>query len=360
MYFQEFYHEINRREMYIRYLYKLCDLHLECENYVEAAFTLKLHAKLLRWNDEMLSQLLKSDKYPNCETHRELKECLYYDILDYFDKGKLWEAGLTICKELVSQYENEVFDYIQLSVLLKRMAAFYDNIMKQVRPEPEYFRVGYYGKGFPTFLQNKVFVYRGKEYERLSDFSSRMLNQYPIAQLMTKLALPGEDITESNKQYLQINKIDPVMHERERFRNKTVHDQILKYYKVNEVQKFTYSRPIRRSEKDSDNEFATIWLERTNLVISYPLPGILHWFPVTICQSLEISPLENAIETMDSTNKKICSLILQHRSDPMLPINPLSMLLNGVVDAAVMGGIINYEKVRVFLSFFFFRYYIFY
>lgn len=118
--------------MYIRYLYKLCDLHLECENYVEAAFTLKLHAKLLRWSDEPLSQLLKNDKHPNCETHRELKECLYYDILDYFDKGKLWETGLALCKELTTQYENEVFDYIQLSTLLKRMAEFYDSIMKQV------------------------------------------------------------------------------------------------------------------------------------------------------------------------------------------------------------------------------------
>ncbi|XP_071039760.1 dedicator of cytokinesis protein 1 isoform X2 [Parasteatoda tepidariorum] len=340
----EFYHEINRREMYIRYLYKLCELHLDCENYVEAAFTLKLHAKLLRWSDEPLSQLLKNDKHPTCETHRELKECLYYDIINYFDKGKLWEAGLALCKELVTQYENEVFDYIQLSALLKRMSVFYDNIMKQVRPEPEYFRVAYYGKKFPTFLQNKVFVYRGKPYELLTDFSSRLLNQYPNAQLMTKLAPPGEDITESDKQYLQINKIDPVMHERERFRNKRVHDQILKYYKVNEVQKFTYSRPIRKGEKDSDNEFATMWLERTNLVISYPLPGILHWFPVTNSQSIEISPLENAIETMESTNRKICSLVLQHKCDPNLPINPLSMLLNGVVDAAVMGGIINYEK----------------
>ncbi|XP_054707947.1 dedicator of cytokinesis protein 1-like [Uloborus diversus] len=340
----EFYHEINRREMYIRYLYKLCDLHLECENYVEAAFTLKLHAKLLKWSDDPLPQLLKNDKHPNCETQRELKECLYYDILDYFDKGKLWETGLALCKELVIQYENEVFDYIQLSELLKRMAAFYDNIMKQVRPEPEYFRVGYYGKGFPAFVQNKVFVYRGKEYELLSDFSSRLLNQYPTAQLMTKLAPPGKDITESEKQYLQINKIDPVMQESKRFRNKTVHEQILKYYKVNEVQHFTYSRPLRKGEKDSDNEFATMWLERTNLTVSYPLPGILRWFPVTLSQSLEISPLENAIETMEVTNAKICSLILLHKNDPMLPVHPLSMLLNGVVDAAVMGGIINYEK----------------
>lgn len=31
-----------------RYLYKLCDLHKECDNYTEAAYTLLLHARLLK------------------------------------------------------------------------------------------------------------------------------------------------------------------------------------------------------------------------------------------------------------------------------------------------------------------------
>jgi hypothetical protein len=40
-------------------------------------------------------------------------------------------------------------------------------------------------------LQNKVFIYRGKEYERLSDFSSRLQNQFPNAQVYTSVfALP--------------------------------------------------------------------------------------------------------------------------------------------------------------------------
>ncbi|TRY99585.1 hypothetical protein DNTS_033289 [Danionella cerebrum] len=43
-----FYKEIEREEMYIRYLYKLCDLHKECDNYTEAGYTLLLHAKLLK------------------------------------------------------------------------------------------------------------------------------------------------------------------------------------------------------------------------------------------------------------------------------------------------------------------------
>lgn len=47
MLLQNFYHDIHRQEMYIRYLHKLCDLHLECDNYTEAAYTLMLYAKLL-------------------------------------------------------------------------------------------------------------------------------------------------------------------------------------------------------------------------------------------------------------------------------------------------------------------------
>lgn len=51
------------------------------------------------------------------------------------------------------------------------------------------------------------------------------------------------------------------------------------------------------------------------------------------------------METMQLTNEKISNMVQRHLSDPNLPINPLSMLLNGIVDPAVMGGFTNYEKV---------------
>ncbi|GLG95600.1 uncharacterized protein GBIM_02534 [Gryllus bimaculatus] len=345
----DFYSEINRKEMYIRYVNKLCDLHLECDNYTEAAYTLKLHSKLLNWSADTLPPLLKSIRYPRCQTHRELKEALYYSIIHYFDKGKMWECALTVCKELVKQYEEETFDYQQLGNLHRRMSEFYDKIMKQIRPEPEYFRVAYYGRGFPAFLQNKVFIYRGKEYERLSDFSNRTLNQLPNAELMNKLTPPGEEILESPHQYVQINKVDPVMDDkRQRLSGKPINDQILKYYRVNDVQIFRFSRPFHQKDptmpNDADNEFASLWIERTVLVTSYSLPGILRWFPVTSTEKHLLSPLHNAIETMEAANKSLRDLIIAHRSDPSLQLNPLTMKLNGIVDPAVMGGINNYEK----------------
>ncbi|TMW44459.1 hypothetical protein DOY81_010458 [Sarcophaga bullata] len=45
--------EINRKEMYLRYIYKLHALHLQAENYTEAGFTLKLYANMLSWGESI-------------------------------------------------------------------------------------------------------------------------------------------------------------------------------------------------------------------------------------------------------------------------------------------------------------------
>uniref|UniRef100_A0A674GSI8 Dedicator of cytokinesis 2 n=1 Tax=Taeniopygia guttata TaxID=59729 RepID=A0A674GSI8_TAEGU len=339
-----FYKNINREEMYIRYLYKLRDLHLDCENYTEAAYTLLLHTWLLKWSDEQCAPQVMSTEFQCSQTYRHLKENLYEKIIEYFDKGKMWEEAISLCKELAEQYEKEVFDYELLSQNLIQQAKFYENIMKILRPKPDYFAVGYYGQGFPTFLRNKVFIYRGKEYERREDFQAQLMSQFPSAEKMNTTAAPGEDVRNSPGQYIQCFTVQPVLEEQPRFKNKAVPDQIINFYKSNNVQRFHYSRPVRKGSVDPENEFASMWIERTSFVTAYKLPGILRWFEVVSTSHCTISPLENAIETMSTTNEKILMMINQYQSDENLPINPLSMLLNGIVDPAVMGGFAKYEK----------------
>uniref|UniRef100_A0A672NBM2 Dedicator of cytokinesis 2 n=1 Tax=Sinocyclocheilus grahami TaxID=75366 RepID=A0A672NBM2_SINGR len=330
-----FYKDINREGMYIRYLYKLRDLHLDGENYTEAAYTLLLHSKLLKWSEEQC--ILQLD-YQTSHSQRQLKESLYDTIISYFDMGKMWEEAITLCKELADQFEMEVFDYELLGQKLNQQAKFYENIMKILRPKPDYFAVGYYGCGFPQFLRNKVFIHRGKEYERREDFQSQLMSQFPSAVRLNITTMPGDDIKNSNMQYIQCFTVQPVLEIPPRLKNKPVPDQIINFYKSNYVQRFQYSRPVRRGKVDPDNEFASMWIERTTFITAYKLPGILRWFETTV------SPLENAIETMGQTNEKILTMINQYQCDDALPINPLSMLLNGIVDPAVMGGFAKYEK----------------
>lgn len=276
----QFYSEVDRKEMYIRYVNKLCDLHLEFDDHTEAAFTLKLHSKLLKWNDKLLQPLLLSHRHLMCQTHRQLKECLYNDIIEHFNKGKQWECAIEMCKELAQQYENEVFDYTSLSLIHTKMADFYAKILKEMRHESEFFRVAFYGLRFPEFLRNRVFIYRGKEYERYSDFCSRILSQHPGADLMQSLATPGEEFTHGDGMFILINKVEPIMDDQAlMYTKKNVSPEIIKYHLNNNVRKFKFSRPFRENKSDEDS-VTNMWLERTVMETKYPLPGILRWFQV--------------------------------------------------------------------------------
>ncbi|KAF4791279.1 hypothetical protein TURU_131969 [Turdus rufiventris] len=339
-----FYKEIDRQAMYIRYLYKLKDLHISYENYTEGAYTLLLHARLLTWSEESNAAPVPGPHSLQLHTQRQLKEALYNQIIEYFDQGKMWEEAIHICKELAEQYESHMFDYEMLSDILQREAKFYEKILKVLRPSPDYFAVGYYGQGFPTFLRNKVFIYRGKEYERREDFEMQLLSPFPNAEKLKSTSPPGQDITDSPGQYIQCFTVQPAEEAKVRLKGRSIPEQITNFYKANHVQRFSYSRPFKRGPNDPDNEFANMWIERTTFRTAYPLPGILRWFVVTSTETIIISPLENAIETMMKTNEKIMSEINRHQNDPSLPINPLSMLLNGIVDPAVMGGFAKYEK----------------
>uniref|UniRef100_A0A8C0UMH0 Dedicator of cytokinesis protein 2-like n=1 Tax=Cyanistes caeruleus TaxID=156563 RepID=A0A8C0UMH0_CYACU len=341
-----FYKEIDRQAMYIRYLYKLKDLHISYENYTEGAYTLLLHARLLAWSEELNAAPVPGPHGLHLHTQRQLKEALYNQIIEYFDQGKMWEEAIHICKELAEQYESHVFDYEMLSDILQREAKFYEKILKVLRPSPDYFAVGYYGQGFPTFLRNKVFIYRGKEYERREDFEMQLLSPFPNAEKLKSTSPPGQEITASPGQYIQCFTVQPAEEAKVRLRGRSIPEQITNFYKANHIQRFSYSRPFKRGPNDPDNEFAVSagrscqdpqlggtggrWL--CQQVLSPP------------CTQIIISPLENAIETMMKTNEKIMSEINRHQNDPSLPINPLSMLLNGIVDPAVMGGFAKYEK----------------
>ena len=65
------------------------------------------------------------------------------------------------------------------------------------------------------------------------------------------------------------------------------------FFRVNDIKKFRFSRPFYRKDplkasNTEENEFASLWLERTVLEISYPLPGILRWFPVTAQNTFQV------------------------------------------------------------------------
>jgi len=79
--------EVQSTTLYVRYVYKLYDLHVADENHTEAAFTLKLHAELLSWSDELLPETADSRWPEQFEWQR--KEAIYHRIIGEFNHGKV-------------------------------------------------------------------------------------------------------------------------------------------------------------------------------------------------------------------------------------------------------------------------------
>ncbi|XP_061114402.1 dedicator of cytokinesis protein 3-like [Conger conger] len=332
--------EINKEEMYIRHIHKLCDMHLQAENYTEAACTLLLYWEVLQWEETPLREFLQ---YP-AQSEWQRKEALSRKVIHYFNKGKCWEYGIPLCRELAFQYEL-LYDYQSLSWIRKMEATYYDNIVQQQRLEPEFFRVGFYGRKFPFFLRNKEFVCRGHDYERLEDFQQRMLGEFPQAIAMQHANQPDDTILQCDSQYLQMYAVTPVPEFAEVLNVDRVPDRIKSFYRVNNVRRFRYDRPFHKGPKDRDNEFKSLWIERTTLILSHPLPGISRWFEVERRELVEVSPLQNAVSVVEKKNQELRSLISQYDGRQLHGnINLLSMCLNGVIDAAVNGGVARYHE----------------
>uniref|UniRef100_A0A803Y9E0 Dedicator of cytokinesis protein 4 n=1 Tax=Meleagris gallopavo TaxID=9103 RepID=A0A803Y9E0_MELGA len=331
--------ELNKEEMYIRYIHKLYDLHLKAQNFTEAAYTLLLYDELLEWSDRPLREFLN---YP-MQTEWQRKEYLHLTIIQNFDRGKCWENGIILCRKIAEQYES-YYDYRNLSKMRMMEASLYDKIMDQQRLEPEFFRVGFYGKKFPFFLRNKEFVCRGHDYERLEAFQQRMLNEFPHAIAMQHANQPDETIFQAEAQYLQIYAVTPIPENQEVLQRDGIPDNIKSFYKVNHIWRFRYDRPFHKGTKDKENEFKSLWVERTTLILVQSLPGISRWFEVEKREVVEMSPLENAIEVLENKNQQLRTLISQCQTRQMQNINPLTMCLNGVIDAAVNGGVTRYQE----------------
>ena len=118
------------------------------------------------------------------------------------------------------------------------------------------------------------------------------------------------------------------------------------------LQYFSYNRVFRKGPK-SDNEFVNLYSEITTLKCETPLPGVLTRSLVVESTTKELSPVENAINSLEEKYNYLYDLINEYNANPATNVNPLTMALNGVIDAAVMGGMDKYQEAfasEVFLT----------
>lgn len=183
------------------------------------------------------------------------------------------------------------------------------------------------------------------EYERIGAFTQRLQTEFASAQLYAKNSPPDAAILNSNEQYCQISTVKPIS-DINHLKNATnvVPEKISRFYEVNDVIMFQHDRPMHKGQVDKNNEFKSLWVERTIIEIAEPLPNILRWFEVKRQTVRELPPVEVACETMENTLKELEDLVNQYKVDNKRNLNPFTMRLKGTIDANVQGGIPKYQE----------------
>ncbi|KAI9184353.1 Deoxycytidine kinase 1 [Blastocladiella emersonii ATCC 22665] len=345
----KFMRAIGRNDIYLKYVHHLAIKQLNSNNFVEAGWTLKLHSDMLTWSDRVL------DAAPDLgfdapQKEYERKEELLQQILLFFEEGKAWESAIAVCKELLEYYDVVVYNYEKQAETLQKLANLYQSIIKQQRFYSEYFRVGFYGMGFPATLRNKQFVYRGIEWEKLGTFCERIQNKHPDSALLKNNSVPGPETLTADGRFLQITAVvpEPDLSQPVFQKGDLVPEAIRSYYQSNNVNRFSVSRPFRKGAK-TGNEFLDLWTEKTTYTTEDVFPHLLRRSEVIESTTTEYSPIENAVQAMVAKNRDLIALEKKYEklTEPQVNCSPLSMAVNGSVDAPVNGGVFMYKKAFI-------------
>jgi dedicator of cytokinesis protein 3 len=336
LHLMEYLKDMQKEDIYIRYVHQLVRLQVEAGNFTEAGLALRLHAELYEWDSTTAVEPLFDPSFP-AQTSFERKEHLYFQMIDYYEKGRSWDNALGVYMELAAQYEHGIFDFAKLARAQHAMATIYESIAKGERPNPRYFRVIYKGLGFPIGLRDKQFIFEGSANDRLATFTDHMQQQHPAAQVLN----PGAE-GDVEGQYLQIFPVSPqkdITHAV--YQKPKVAQSIRDYYLLSRPSHFTTTS--RRTAADSSQNGFTI--EKTVYTTVEAFPTILRRSEITSVGTVTLTPLQAAIERTTRKTAEMAALEKKVQEGDDSALTPLATDLAFAVDASQGTCVVNYHDL---------------
>ncbi|KAF2089858.1 hypothetical protein K490DRAFT_36278, partial [Saccharata proteae CBS 121410] len=300
LHLMEFLKDMQKEDIYIRYVHQLAQLQVDAGNPTEAGLALRLHAELYEWNPTSMVTALDEPRFPS-QTAFERKEQLYFEMIKHYEDGMSWNNALGAYMELATQYETNIFDFSKLARTQRAMATVYESISKGERQNPRYFRVVYRGLGFPVGLRDKQFIFEASPNDRLATFTDHMQQQHPSAQISLGA---GDDDMEG--QYLQIS---PVSAQKDLthpiYRRAKVGQSIRDYYVLSRPSAFTTPSKRQGSEAGLMVEQT---VQKTLFTTAEAFPTILRRSEIVGVESITLSPVQTAVERTTRKTAELAAL----------------------------------------------------
>jgi hypothetical protein len=371
---------MKREDSYIKFAHSLSALHVSLGNHCEAANAMLMHARLLSWdrctvnknatantsggtsansasNEAIISvgaleAVIGTGDMPDfiSEAPGERKVRIYREAIALFERGSNWEQAIALHQDLQIYYKSVTYDFTALAESLRDTATLYTKMKDNERFYPMHFRVGYYGSGFPAEYRNQEFVYRANTLESIMEFTTRTKQKFAGAELLSPKANPQDTHADAVGMHLQISKLTPCeLSEMTTSVDDTVDRShapkfVRNYHENNEVSCFFYSRPFRKNdEKNRENEFMDLWVERIYLKVAVAFPSTNRREVVTLRSVTILNPVQMAADMVCERNVVLYDNITAAKAlADGAADQSFTMALNGVIDAAVNGGTLKF------------------
>jgi dedicator of cytokinesis protein 3 len=336
LHLMEFLKDMQKEDIYIRYVHQLVELQADAQNYTEAGLALRLHAELYDWDPNHIVDPLTEPSFPP-QSAFDRKEQLYFQMIEHYENGQSWDNALVAYTELAAQYEHNIFDFAKLARTQHAMAKVYESISKGERSNPRYFRVVYKGLGFPTGLRDKQFIFEGSPNDRLASFTDRMQQQHPSAQILN----PGAE-QDLEGQYLQIFPVSPQkdlthpIHQRAK-----VSQSVKDYYLLSRPSHFTSAS--RRSPTAAKANDSTV--EKTVYTTAETFPTILRRSEIVAVGTVALTQLQTAIERTSRKTVELLAVEKKITDGDDTVFNTMTQELMYAVDTRSDNCVANYHEL---------------
>ncbi len=336
LHLMEFLRDVQKEDIYIRYVHQLARVQAEAGNYTEAGLALRLHAELYDWDPIKTLDALEDPALPS-QTAFERKEQVYFQMIKHYEENLSWDNALGTYMELAEQYEHNIFDFLKLARTQRAMATIYESISKGETRTPRFFRVAYKGLGFPVALRDKQFIFEGSPSDRLATFTDRLLQQHPAARILTE---DGEDELEG--QYLEISHVSPqknLLHPV--YQRHKVAQPIRDYYLLSRPTRF--STATRRLANDGDGKERQA--VKTVCTTAESFPTILRRSEIVASETVVLTPLQAAIERTTRKTSELLGLEKRAQSRDDAAFSALTEALTASVDTTSEASLFMYRKL---------------
>ncbi|XP_061394284.1 dedicator of cytokinesis protein 9 isoform X1 [Musca vetustissima] len=266
----------------------------------------------------------------------QLKQCALY-----LDTAERYECLGELYKLIVPIYER-TRNYSDLQESHEHLAKAYAKIIEVNRSGKRmlgrFYRVVFYGMMYFEEDHAVEYVYKEPKLTSLSEISERLAKQYKekfgadvVKMIMDSSPVDVNDL-DPKLAYIQVTHVIP-------FFTKDELDQRLNEFEQNhDVDTFMYETPFTKSGA-ARGSVEEQWKRKTIIKTTYSFPYVLKRIPVKSREIIELSPIEVAIDEMQTKVSELGETIL-----PPADVKKLQLRLQGSVAVQVNAGPLAYAQ----------------